>query len=190
MNEFLKILYEQIDKRLPLLLNTGKVKSVDKDKCTIVITPDDKGDDLPDVRLRAVIDDNQTGVLLFPKVDSAVVYASIENQEANCMVLMFSEIEEFLITGQGGFKVETDNSGNTKINNGNFGGLVKIEPLNNNLNAVKTYFTTLQAAVVAGFNAIGAGMSANGANGVTAFNTAMSGQNLTYEDMENTKIKH
>lgn len=187
-DNLLDILNYIIRKQIPVVINAGTVKDVDKNECSATIVPDDGSPELT-VRLRSVLDDNATGVLLFPKKDSAVIYAAIENNPDNCLVIQYSEIDEFLITGQGDFKVEVDDQGTTKINGGNLGGLVKITPLKTNLEAIKSFATALQTAIVAGFNGVGSGPSASGAAGAAAFNLSMAGQAINYQEMENDKIK-
>ena len=76
------------------------------------------------------------------------------------------------------------------FNNGDNGGLVKIEALERSLESLKSYCEQLKQAVSSGLNSVGAGTAANGATGATAFETAMSAAAIRIEDLENSKITH
>lgn len=76
------------------------------------------------------------------------------------------------------------------FNGGDLGGLVKIEELKKNLDSLKMFVETMHAALPGSFSAILAAMSANGALGAQAYNAAMAGQAIQFEDMENEKVKH
>ncbi len=115
-------------KLLPPKVVTGTVVSVDKKAMTCDV-------DIPfspkryDVRLRSVIDNVASGLLIIPKVKSKVVVDTIEGNPTSSYVVMFSEVEEIQL-----------------IDNKN-GGLIisselvkKINALEKDLNSLKTVF--------------------------------------------------
>ncbi|MBX2903066.1 MAG: hypothetical protein KF872_05860 [Chitinophagales bacterium] len=74
-----------------------------------------------------------------------------------------------------------------QFNDGANGGIIKNENLVNNLDKIKTYLTALVSATS---TAIGATGATGSAGAKTAFDTAMSSQEITYENMKNDKVKH
>lgn len=76
-----------------------------------------------------------------------------------------------------------------ELNGGSLGGLVKIAELERNLNSLKQYCEQLKSAVSTGIGAVGDGDFALGSVGKSAFNAAMSGVSIRFDDMENEKIK-
>lgn len=76
------------------------------------------------------------------------------------------------------------------FNGGNNGGIPILQKIADNLNALKTYCTTQQAALDSAFTAIGVGSAASGPNGAAAYGAAMASNTITFENMENTKVKH
>lgn len=82
----------------PVQTIIGKVKSVDEDECTCVII-ETVGDDeleIPDVRLKPVLDSNEA-VIQFPKVDSYALILRLEADE-DWMLVSANEIDKFRIT--------------------------------------------------------------------------------------------
>ena len=77
-----------------------------------------------------------------------------------------------------------------ELNGGENGGLVNIESLQRNLDALKDFVEAMQKAIGTGFTSVGASTAANGALGKQAFEAQMAGQKINFEDMEDTKITH
>lgn len=69
-------------------------------------------------------------------------------------------------------------------------GVPKVNVVKSNLNAIKNYLTAMDVAIAAGLNGIGAGPTAAGSAGAGAYQGAMAGQSIVFQDMENTKVKH
>lgn len=91
----------------PMQTMLAKVKSVDEDEKTCVLIEEIGEDELeiPDVRLRPVaIDDN--GLIIFPKADTYVLAARIENDE-EWMVIAVDEADKIKWT-VGTCKFEVD----------------------------------------------------------------------------------
>ena len=96
------------------------VKSVDKNKCTCTIENDSV--EYFNVRLRPTVGNNN-GIVLYPKIGATVLAVKIENSEQWAVVFATEyDSAEILIDS-------------IVLNNGNFGGLVKIEELTRQLNA-------------------------------------------------------
>ncbi len=90
----------------------------------------------------------------------------------------------------GGTTVTVTN-GLIQMNDGSLGGLVILQKVLDNLNALKNYIKqTLEPAVKNGIMAVGVGSAANGTTGATTFNSAVSAATIDFEDMENTNVKH
>ncbi|MDE5575476.1 MAG: hypothetical protein K2I87_07175 [Bacteroidales bacterium] len=76
------------------------------------------------------------------------------------------------------------------FNDGNNKGLAKVEVIKDNLDALKNYLTAMNSAISTGFSGVGAGPSAAGSAGAGAYQGAMEGQSIVFQDMENSKVKH
>lgn len=157
-------------------LFTAKVLSSDGETCCV----DADGLVLSDVQLRAVVNGEESGILITPKTGSYVTVADLSGDWTRMVVVGFSEVE----------KIEVNADDKIVFNGGGNHGLVNIEELKNNLNTLKTYVETMKMAVSKGLTSIGAGPSANGVTGRTAFETAMASQSIHFDDMEDTKITH
>ena len=104
----------------------AKVKNVDGQTCTVTI--DDL--ELADVRLRAVVNDEESGIVITPTVGSFVMITDLSNgDKRDWAVVMYSEID----------KIE--------INGGKNGGLIKIEDLVSRLNAIEDDINNLKTAL-------------------------------------------
>lgn len=154
---------------------TAKVKSVNGETCNVEL----EGITLTDVRLRAVVNGENSKILVTPKTDSYVLVVDLAGNLSQLAVVGYSEVEKI--------EVDTDK---IIFNGGNNNGLVKIEELKRNLDTLKNYIMALQSAVSDGLASVGEGTAANGATGKEAFNFAMTGRSINFEDMENAKITH
>jgi len=148
---------------------TAEVKSVDDETCTIIWNDLE----ISDVRLGAVVNGNANNIKIKPTTGSMVAIADMSHGTLRDLaVIGWSEIDSITING------------------GTLGGLVKIQELVNNLQAIKSYVETMKTAVSAGLMAIGVGSAANGTTGKTAFDSAMAGTSITLKDMEDKSITH
>lgn len=153
----------------PDLLHVAEVVKVEGETCTV----DLGGLELSGVRLRAVADGSDTGLLLSPKVGSYVLVADLSDGALRQLaVIAYSEVDTISIHG------------------GDKGGLVNIENLKNNLDSLRRYVEALKSAVATGLNGVGTSTEASGQAGATAFNSAMAGHSINFENMEDTTIKH
>lgn len=110
------------------ILRTAKVLSTDGDTCCVDID----GLVVSDVRLRAVVNDEESGILVTPKTGSYVTVADLSGNLTQLVVVGFSEVEKISIDAE------------TKIvfNGGHFGGLVRIGDLIDELNSLVKIFNT------------------------------------------------
>lgn len=169
--------YGNINQTLQKICQTQKdifyiaqVKQVSGQTCTVIIN---NTLELTDVRLRAVVNDEQSGILVTPTVGSFVMITDLSNgDKRDWAVVMYSQID----------KIE--------INSGKNGGLINIEDLKNNLDQLKNYVEALNTAVSTGLSAIGESTAASGTAGKTAYTTAMTGKSINFQNMEDTKITH
>lgn len=82
-----------VDQKLPIQTIVGKVKSVNEDDMICDISVEGSAD-LLDVRLRAVIDGQETGILIVPKKGSYVLVSLIDNKPESAFISAYSEIEK------------------------------------------------------------------------------------------------
>ncbi len=141
------------------------------------VTPISGEAPLKNVRLNSDTE-NDAGICITPKQGSVVLVVEVTKLDA--YVAMFSAIESISV------KVD----GDIVFNGGTNNGLVILNRLKSNLNAIDNYLATLKSAIANGINAVGIGTAANGPAGAAAFNAVMASSSIVYEDMENTKIKH
>lgn len=141
-------------------LFTAKVLSADGETCCVEID----GLVLSDVQLRAVVNGEESGILITPKTGSYVTVADLSGDLTRIVMVGFSEVE----------KISIDTEADIVINGGSFGGLVKIEDLVGTLQHIVNTFNTHTHTVPNGTSAIPA--------------TLM--DPIQRDGMENTKIKH
>lgn len=194
MNDYTEIrnkIRAMMGQRTPLLL-TGKVESVDGETCTVTV-----GDlKLTDVRLRSVVNGEESKLLITPKTDSYVTLIDLSGELRELEVIGYSEIEAIDIETGGDINIKCkgdtnlDCDGTVTFNGGDHDGLVKLQELKDNLNSIKNYLSALKSAISTGLNGVGASTAASGAAGALAFEGAMAGQMINFKNMENDKVKH
>ena len=146
----------------------AEVKQVDGTTCTVTID----GLELREVRLRAVVNDEESGIVVTPKVGSMVMISDLSNGNMNdWAVMMYSEIETIAING-----------GKNK-------GLINIEDLTDKLNALVDWcenhtHSGVITAVSGGSGAPAVGTNGNTGKPITAPNT------FNQSDYEDDKITH
>ena len=149
---------------IPINSSWCKVKSVTDQTCTVV-------DEELEIR-GILLGFDKSGVIVYPKVNTNVLVAFIDNTNTMGAVIMVEETENIEMMGK------------------DYGGIPILQKIEDNLNAIKNYLAVEKTAVVAGFNSVGVGSAANGPAGAASFNSAMAGQAITFSDMENKKVKH
>lgn len=186
----------------------GKVTAADEAARTCTVEID--GIPYENVLLYAIEKPELKGFVFIPAIDSQVLVERI-GDDRYC-IEMFSVIDKVLLTvGEkvtAALDAETLDYKNDKVslsitgtkvelaaeeitfNGGELGGLVKIQELKDNLDSLKQFVEAMHSALPSAFTAVGAAMSAAGANGATKYNGSMAGKTITIADMENPKIKH
>lgn len=180
------------------------VDSVDKEARTVDCTPIDEGAPLLGVNLQAN-QGSSFGVVSFPRAGSYVVVGFVAGGSAG-VVLLTDDIESMEITtaedksraviDDDGVRINVGEETSAELtadgivlNGGSLGGLVILEKINKNLDQLKKYAETMKSAVSSGLKAVGAGTAANGMTGASTFDGAMSSAIISFEDMENEKVK-
>ena len=141
-------------------LFTAKVLSADGETCCVEID----GVVLSDVQLRAVVNGEESGILITPKTGSYVTVADLSGDLTRIVVAGFSEVEKISIDA------ETD----IVINGGGYGGLIKIEDLVNELNRLVQTFNSHTHVVPNGTSNAPSTLA-------SSFSTST---------LENTKVRH
>lgn len=138
----------------------GIVKSVEGTTCTVTFgTLDVEG-----VRLRASLAENESHLLIVPKVGTAVVVGSLSNDLSLLVVLAVDEVESITING------------------GKLGGLINIESLTQKINELVRTFNNHTHQV----NTTGSATAQTG----TAAAVASKASELNKSDYEDTKVTH
>lgn len=167
--------------RPPLM--TGKVVAVDADTCDVA--PSDGGPTLYSVRLKPAMGTQEAGTITWPKVGSTCVVAELDGNANKYILVNCEQVDRVLVKLQGGATVEVRNNGTVELNGAQYGGLVKVQELRQELAKVNTFLTTLRSAISA----------APGGGDVAPFKGALSAalaplQVPTYQTIESQKTKH
>ncbi|OQY03183.1 MAG: hypothetical protein B6I20_05545 [Bacteroidetes bacterium 4572_117] len=187
--EIIKIL-KSISENNKVLTEPAKVQSVNEDKHSCVVTID--GYDIEDVRLGAVIDNNENISFIVPVIGSWVLVSYVLGSETDAYVSAFSEVEkiktkanslnaeitDIILTGVDSFV----------INNGDNAGLVKVIGLTDKLNNIESDINDLK-------NALNSWVAIpnDGGAALKAASASWAARQLTQTnkaDIENDKIKH
>ena len=110
-------------------LFTAKVLSADGEKCCVDID----GLVVSDVQLRAVVNGEESGILITPKTGSYVTVADLSGDLTRIVVVGFSEVE----------KIEVNADDKIIFNGGQNKGLVKVEKMVNWMQKVYNDLQTL-----------------------------------------------
>jgi len=152
----------------------GSVVSVDEDEATMVVLLDDDNQ-LPDVMLRAAVDDLK-GIVLLPEVGSRVIIGSVDGPGRYALIRA-SQLAKVLI-----------NCDQVIINEGEFGGLPKVEALVDKINALEDDLNKLKKVFQAWTPVAQDGGAALKAASATWAGTTI--QRTKKGDIENTKVQH
>lgn len=170
----------------PINTVVATVKSVDEDTLSMVCTPAGGGADYEEVRLKATIGDDESGVYVIPKAGTSVLLGII-NDDPDSTYLHLAQSVNKIILIVGNSKIVMTN-GKIEMNEGSLGGLVKIDTLVSQINAIKTDINALKTALTAWVPASG-----DGGLALKTAITAYSGQvlqPLLKKEIEDTKITH
>lgn len=155
--------------------------------CTAVLS---NGVEIEGVKLRATIDNSDEGIIVFPKDESWIRIALIENNENNVFVVQYSEIAAFQMK-KSGFKMEVKDNGDLEFNDGTFDGLVKIGKLLEKLNRLEDKLKNHQHAYVPFPGGVAAPLVLT-APALAAIppDSTLTFANTSIAELENKKIKH
>lgn len=108
---------------------TAKVKSVDGEVCSV----ETEGLTLTDVRLRAVVNGEESKMLVTPKTESYVTVLDVRGDMRELLVVAVSEVEKVEVSEVEKVEVTAEK---VIFNGGNNGGLINIDKLTEKLNAL------------------------------------------------------
>jgi hypothetical protein len=104
------------------------------------------------VRLKSIIDESDKHLIAIPPVGSQVFCISVGNSDERYVAVSFNEIEKIIYKGENVSIVIDDNEGTVVLNDGENGGLIKIEGLVSKINVLESkvneLLQTLQAVVI------------------------------------------
>lgn len=155
----------------------GTVLRVNKEEATCDIQPINDDADMLDVQLKAIIDQDKKGIILYPKVGSTVV-ATVYKPN---VVLMMSEVEGCNIY-LNGFEVAIAENGEVVIDGGDNGGLPIVGKLVDSINKLEEHVRTI-------YQALATKPAANGSP-IDASLIAKVVASTNVKDIANDKIKH
>lgn len=157
--------------KVSAIVETATVISVDAEGLSCDVQLADETD-IPDVRLKAALDNIKDGIVELPKVDSTVLVCLIGNDKQTRFVIACSEVEQVVMF------------------NGANGGVVKIQPLVGRMNAIEDKLNDLIGKFKE-HKHIGVQTGA-GTSGVPDPPSLLIDNidETEIEDLENTKVKH
>ena len=160
------------------------VTSVDKTKnsCEVMIDSTEIGG----VRLQAVIDMDRKGCRLYPAIDSDVIIEPI-NDSGGWKVSLYSEIEQVLFE-IGDMSLDMSANG-IVLNGGQLGGMVKVDSLVSDLNAIKSDLKALKMVFKTTWNPTGTVADGTALKAAAATWAGSVINDTVKSDLENTKVK-
>ncbi len=179
-------LINQLIRNVPVMSMGAIVTAVDEGTATCTVEPLDESGEILDVKLRSVINDKDTGLIILPEVGSDVIVSIIQNDDAQAFISQQSNWESILIhrksNDQTVFKLIVKSDGKATLdtdellfNGGLKGGLIEVAKLSAEiakhaafLTAIKTGFSTAVPVSQDGGAAIKATLSAAMATQQTA----------------------
>lgn len=164
--------------RFPVM--SGTVVSISESEMTAVVqlNIDDDGVHTENVSINVALQQSD-GMYGIPAADSLCLVAEVDGPR-RWELLKASEYAKVVI--KAGTSIQ--------FNDGSLGGLVELEKLKTNLSKIHDYIkNTLEPGIKSGINGVGAGTAASGSAGAAAFDLALIGQDILFDNMENTKIK-
>ena len=147
---------------------TAQVKSVEGETCTVLLD----GLEISDVRLRAVINGEESRMLVTPKAGSYVIL--LDNSDGNLTelaVVSVSEVE----------KIEINTDADVVFNGGGNGGIIKINELTDKLNDLVDKFNNHIHTTTATVGTGSAGVISK---------TTTPADSFAKSDYEDDKVKH
>lgn len=146
MSELADLIKRIAKSQVPVQTYLCKVTSIDKTENTIDVKPVNGNAAMLEIRLRSVIDGNDTGLIVYPAKGSFVLVSIIENEINEAFVSMYGEVESFAWK-IGNSTLKVDNTV-TEFNGGKNKGIPNVQPLTQQLNKIEN----LLNAVIVSFN--------------------------------------
>lgn len=155
----------------------AEVKSVDDAKDTCVVMAVD-GPEIPDVKLKSILSDQESKFVVYPKVGSFVTVSILQNMETECYVSQYSEIQKIVL-----------NTDEVIINGGAKGGLVNWPDVQAELDKNNEILQAILQVIT------GAPITEPGNGAPSALQqslgSALNGKTVgNFADKEDTKVKH
>lgn len=164
---------------------TGTIKAVDGELCDV--DPSDGGPTIFSVRIKPAVNNNEYGVIAYPKVKSPCVIGELDGDPNKYVLLQCEQIDHMLIKMAGGSSIELKAGGVVNINGDDHKGLVKVDDLRQDLAKVNAILQAIQTAFQSW-------VPVDGDSGVSLLKTMSSQftglQRPTYQTIESQKTKH
>ena len=106
----------------------GKVKSIDEEKYTIDVDPDDSSTGIKNAVLRSIAYKNDLGIIFIPKLKSKVTIGFIKGNRTLPVVIKVQEIDKVIIKIDGFSKIEMTEDHIMLGEGDNKAGNIKIVP--------------------------------------------------------------
>lgn len=155
------------------------VKEVNNDSYTI--TASDDGFEYTDVQLKSIVDNEQLSIIIVPEIDSSVIISELN--KSTHFVVKVNEIKELKIMFKDGLNVVL-NKDNLVINEGDFGGLIKIDELLKKVNRLEDSLKSHQHLYIPYPSGVAATPVPSTAHPQNTF------VNTKRSEIENTKVTH
>jgi hypothetical protein len=169
---------------IPQACITGKVESVDTAKFTVDVKPADGGPVYYDVRIKSIIDNNETGLIILPKIGAEVLMIRIDDH--NAAVLLASEVDRIYFKANSGRVLEIESE--IKLNGDDKGGLLIHNEVKAALDQINQNVSAIKAACIAGFTALSPLDASASLNSFTASSASVAPANTS--NLQNSKVKH
>lgn len=177
MRQIIEAIEAVVKKNIKTQVVVGEVISVDESNMTCDVDLQTMPDML-DVRLRAVIDASEKGILVVPKKGSHVLVGLIDNRKESAFVCGYSEVDKVRILCD---EIELAGSG--------LGGLIKIKELKKQLDKNNAILTAI-LNVLTGGQIVEAGNGAPSALQI-ALKAVLTGKTVgDFSQIESEKVKH
>lgn len=174
------------DRAAQVFLLTGKVIAIDQQTATVDVEPLDGSAMYQDVRLMPLAENTPVSLLMYPKKDSLVTIVKLDEVEA--FVLNCQEVERLELEVANQFKMVVDENGICKFNNGDNGGLIIINKLQQEINKNSQILQTILSVLAVPVTEAG-----NGLPSVLQQTLNVALQGATTADLSNVtndKIQH
>lgn len=144
-----------------------EVVSIEEDTCTAKLD----NFKIDDIKLSIITGGAQKGLLIIPAIGSTILVVDTSGEMRDFAVVGFTDLDKITIQG------------------GTNGGMVMVNPLKSNLNALQNYIEQLQQLTVTALAPLAA---LDGGASVTAFRAAWKAIKSSFkqQEMENENIKH